>query len=131
MVFEGGSNIELLSIVDPQIARAIEAEKRRQQEKIELIASEMPEKQCQKHRDLYLPINMLKDIPPPLLWRVSMSISLRNWRGKEQLNFKAEHVTQPHSGASANMVVHFAVLETGDTALVWTWRMGAFNTGVP
>ncbi|NLL21499.1 MAG: hypothetical protein GX263_07165, partial [Firmicutes bacterium] len=40
MVFEGGNNKELLPIVDPQIARAIEAEKRRQQEKIELIASE-------------------------------------------------------------------------------------------
>lgn len=121
MVFEGGSNIELLSIVDPQIARAIEAEKRRQQEKIELIASEnYAGKAVLEAQGSVLTNKYAEGYPGRRYYGGCEYVDIVEELARERAAelFKAEHVNvQPHSGASANMAVHFAVLETGDTAL--------------
>jgi glycine hydroxymethyltransferase len=111
----------LVEGADPEIAAALEAERARQNEGLELIASEnfvspavmatMGSVMTNKYAEGY---------PRKRYYGgcqyVDVGEELARERAKEL--FLAEHANvQPHSGAQANMSVYLAVLEPGDTML--------------
>jgi glycine hydroxymethyltransferase len=111
----------LVEAADPEIAAALEAERRRQNEGLELIASEnfvspavmatMGSVMTNKYAEGY---------PGKRYYGgcqfVDIGEDLARERAKEL--FGADHANvQPHSGAQANMSVYLAVLEPGDTML--------------
>jgi glycine hydroxymethyltransferase len=112
---------QLIEAADPQIAAALEAERRRQNEGLELIASEnfvspavmatMGSVMTNKYAEGY---------PGKRYYGgcqfVDIGEELARQRACEL--FGAEHANvQPHSGAQANMSVYLAVLSPGDTML--------------
>ena len=115
-------NYEHLAQTDPQIYQAVRSEIRRQQEKIELIASEN-----------FVSEAVLEAAGTPLTNKYAEGFPGRRYYGgceyvdiaenlaierAKQLFPGAEHVNvQPHSGAQANTAVYFAMLEPGDTIL--------------
>ncbi len=115
-------NYEHLAQTDPQIYQAVRSEIRRQQEKIELIASEN-----------FVSEAVLEAAGTPLTNKYAEGYPGRRYYGGceyvdiaenlaiervKQLFPGAEHVNvQPHSGAQANTAVYFAMLEPGDTIL--------------
>ncbi|MEO8287268.1 MAG: serine hydroxymethyltransferase [Chloroflexota bacterium] len=103
---------------DPQIWQAIEDEKRRQREKIELIASENYVSRAVLEAQGSVLTNKYAEGYPGKRYYggceyVDVAENLAIERAK--LLFGAEHVNvQPHSGAQANMAVFMAVLQPGD-----------------
>ena len=111
----------LVEAADPEIAAALEAERQRQNDGLELIASEnfvspavmatMGSVMTNKYAEGY---------PGKRYYGgctfVDIGEELARQRAKEL--FAAEHANvQPHSGAQANMSVYLAVLSPGDTML--------------
>jgi glycine hydroxymethyltransferase len=112
---------ESLSIADPEIAAAIDAESLRQHSTLEMIASE----------------NFVSDAIREAVGSVFTNKYAEGYPGKRYYGgcvnadvvetlaierakqlFGADHVNvQPHSGAQANMAVFFATLKPGDTIL--------------
>ncbi|MCU0303103.1 MAG: serine hydroxymethyltransferase [Thermoanaerobaculales bacterium] len=112
---------QLLEAADPAVAAAVEAERRRQNEGLELIASEnfvspavmaaMGSVMTNKYAEGY---------PGKRYYGgcqfVDVGEDLARERAKQL--FGAAHANvQPHSGAQANMAVYLAVLSPGDTML--------------
>ena len=106
---------------DPEVAKAIEGEDRRQRESIVLIASEN-----------YASLAVLEAQSGVMNNKYAEGYPGRRYYGgceyvdvvenlaldRAKTLFGAQHVNvQPHSGAQANMAVYFALLETGDTVL--------------
>lgn len=106
---------------DPEIAEAIDKEKKRQQNNIELIASEnFVSRAVMNAQGTVLTNKYAEGYPGKRYYGgcefVDIVESLAIERAKEL--FGAEHVNvQPHSGAQANLSVYFAVLNPGDTVL--------------
>ena len=104
---------------DPQIAQAIYSEIERQQNKIELIASEnFVSKGVLEAMGTPLTNKYAEGYPGKRYYGgceyVDIVENLAIERAKEL--FGAEHANvQPHSGAQANMTVFFAMLNPGDT----------------
>jgi glycine hydroxymethyltransferase len=111
----------LLVEADPDLAEAIEAERRRQNEEIELIASEnfvspavmaaMGSVMTNKYAEGY---------PGRRYYGGCQFVDIGEELARERVKelFGAEHANvQPHSGAQANMAVYLAVLKPGDTML--------------
>jgi glycine hydroxymethyltransferase len=107
--------------VDPEIGAAIKAEMARQENKLELIASEN-----------FTSASVLEACGSALSNKYAEGYpSKRYYGGCEEVDvvenlaierlknlFHAEHVNvQPHSGSNANIAVYFALLEYGDTVL--------------
>jgi glycine hydroxymethyltransferase len=113
--------LENLRKQDPQILEAIQSELQRQQNKIELIASENFVSQAVMEAMGTVLTNKYAEGYPRRRYYggceyVDVAENLARDRAKEL--FGAEHVNvQPHSGAQANMAVYFAILEPGDTVL--------------
>ena len=110
-----------LSEVDPEIAGVLDAELRRQQRTLEMIASEN-----------FVPQAVLEAVGSVLTNKYAEGYPGRRYYGgceevdvAEELAierakslFGAEHANvQPHSGAQANNAVYMALLEPGDTFL--------------
>ena len=121
-----------LSEFDPEISAAIEAEKTRQEEHIELIASE-------NHTSPLI----METQGSVLTNKYAEGFPKRRYYGGceivdevEQLAidracelFEAEHANvQPHSGSSANMAVYLSLLEAGDTVLGMSLDQGGHLT---
>ncbi len=110
-----------LSQQDNLVFEAIEAERKRQQEKIELIASENFVTEAVMEAQGSVLTNKYAEGYPGRRYyggceHVDIVENLARDRAKEL--FGAEHANvQPHSGAQANMAVYFTVLKTGDTVL--------------
>ena len=110
-----------LASVDPDIAAAIRNEVRRQEEGLELIASENFVSQAVLEAAGSVMTNKYAEGYPGKRYYggcefVDVAESLAIARAKEL--FGADHVNvQPHSGAQANMAVYMAVLKPGDTIL--------------
>jgi glycine hydroxymethyltransferase len=110
-----------LSTVDPDIARAIANEVRRQQEGLELIASEnFVSPAVLEAAGSVLTNKYAEGYPGKRYYGgcefVDVAEQLAIDRAKAL--FGAEHANvQPHSGAQANMAVYMAVLTPGDTIL--------------
>jgi glycine hydroxymethyltransferase len=107
--------------VDPDIARAINLELTRQQNTLELIASENAASRAVMEAQGSVLTNKYAEGYPGRRYYggcqfVDIAESLAIQRAKEL--FQAESVNvQPHSGAQANMAAYFAFLKTGDTIM--------------
>ena len=106
---------------DPEIARAILDETRRQSGKLELIASENFVSEAVLEAQGCIMTNKYAEGYPGKRYYggcefVDVAEDLAIERAKEL--FGADHVNvQPHSGSQANMAVYFATLQPGDTVL--------------
>ncbi len=113
--------LDKIKAIDQEVANAIEMEVSRQRNNIELIASEN-----------FVSEAVLDAMGTPLTNKYAEGYPNKRYYGGcqyvdivEQLAidrakelFKADHVNvQPHSGASANLAVFFAVLDPGDTVM--------------
>jgi len=104
--------------IDPEITEAIIAEKKRQQEGLELIPSENFVSQAVLQATGSVLTNKYAEGYPGKRYyggcdKVDIAENLARDRCKEL--FKCDHVNvQPHSGSSANMGVYMAMLEPGD-----------------
>ncbi len=113
--------LEPLSVVDPEIAQAIAAELKRQQNKLELIASEnIVSRAVLEAQGSVLTNKYAEGYPGKRYYGgcefVDVVEQLAIDRAKEV--FHAEYANvQPHSGAQANMAVFFALLSPGDTVM--------------
>jgi glycine hydroxymethyltransferase len=107
--------------VDPELYAAIEGERRRQVEKIELIASENYTSAAVLEAVGSVLTNKYAEGYPGKRYYggcewVDVAESLAIERAKAL--FGAEHVNvQPHAGAQANMAAYAAVLQPGDTIM--------------
>ncbi|MCR4397417.1 MAG: serine hydroxymethyltransferase [Firmicutes bacterium] len=113
--------MESLMTVDPEVYKAIEDERRRQMNVIELIASEnLVSKAVMEAAGSCLTNKYAEGYPGKRYYGgceyVDVAEELARSRAKQL--FGAEHANvQPHSGAQANTAVYFAVLKPGDTVM--------------
>jgi glycine hydroxymethyltransferase len=111
----------LVSDHDPEVAAALESERRRQREGLELIASEnfvslavlaaMGSVMTNKYAEGY---------PGKRYYGGCQFVDVAEDLARDRVKalFGAEHANvQPHSGAQANMGVYLAVMQPGDTML--------------
>ena len=121
-----------LSAVDPEVAAAIEHERQRQQENIELIASENFTSPAVMEAQGSVLTNKYAEGYPKKRWYggcefVDVTEQLAIDRAKKL--FGAEHANvQPHSGSGANMAVYFAFLKPGDKMLTMDLSHGGHLT---
>ncbi len=121
-----------LCAVDPEVARAIEQERQRQQENIELIASENFTSPAVMEAQGSVLTNKYAEGYPGKRWyggceHVDVVEQLAIDRAKQL--FGAEHANvQPHSGSGANMAVYFAMLKPGDRMLTMDLSHGGHLT---
>jgi glycine hydroxymethyltransferase len=121
-----------LEEVDPEIFQAIEAERIRQFENIELIASENFTSRAVMEAQGSVLTNKYAEGYPGRRWyggceNVDVVEQLAIDRAKQL--FGAEHVNvQAHSGSQANMAVYFSVLNPGDRILTMDLSHGGHLT---
>lgn len=121
-----------LNHVDPEIAHAIDLERQRQQENIELIASENFTSPAVMEAQGSVLTNKYAEGYPKKRWyggceNVDTVEQVAIDRAKKL--FGAEHANvQPHSGSSANMAVYFAFLKPGDKMLTMDLSHGGHLT---
>jgi glycine hydroxymethyltransferase len=121
-----------LEEVDPEIFRVVEAERIRQFENIELIASENFVSRAVMEAQGSVLTNKYAEGYPGRRWyggceNVDVAEQLAIDRAKQL--FGAEHVNvQPHSGSQANMAVYFSVLNPGDPILTMDLSHGGHLT---
>ncbi len=114
-------NMEEIRKVDPEIARCIDLEEKRQLNKLELIASEnFTSLAVRQAMGTVLTHKYAEGYPGKRYYGgceyVDMAEDLARDRAKEL--FGAEYVNvQPHSGSQANMGVFFGTLKPGDTIM--------------
>lgn len=112
---------EILRKFDPELEQAVTAELHRQQNNIELIASENFTSEAVLEAQGSVLTNKYAEGYPGRRYYggcefVDKVENLAIQRAKDL--FGAEHANvQPHAGAQANMAVYFASLETGDTVM--------------
>ena len=115
------TSLSILLQQDPQIAKAIEDETKRQQQNVILIASEnYASKAVQEAQGSIMTNKYAEGYPGRRYYGgcefVDIAESLAIDRAKQL--FGSDHVNvQPHSGAQANMGAFFAVLEPGDKVM--------------
>ena len=117
---------------DPEIFRAIVSETRRQNENIELIASEN-----------FTSVAVMEAVGSSLTNKYAEGYPEKRWYGgcehvdvvetlaieRAKKLFGAEHVNvQPHSGSQANAAVYYAALKPGDTVLAMNLTHGGHLT---
>src|SRR6266404_865978 len=118
--------------VDPAIAEVIDHERQRQQENIELIASENFTSVAVMEAQGSVLTNKYAEGYPKKRWyggceNVDVAEQLAIERAKRL--FGAEHANvQPHSGSGANMAVYFAFLKSGDKMLTMDLTHGGHLT---
>ncbi len=118
--------------VDPEIASVIDHERQRQQENIELIASENFTSPAVMEAQGSVLTNKYAEGYPKKRWyggceNVDSIEQLAIDRAKQL--FGAEHANvQPHSGSGANMAVYFAFLKPGDKVLTMDLSHGGHLT---
>ena len=121
-----------LKQIDPEIYKVIQKELRRQQNNIELIASENFTSLAVLEAQGSVLTNKYAEGYPAKRWYggcecVDEAERLAVERAKKL--FGAEHANaQPHSGAQANMAVYFALLKPGDTVLAMDLASGGHLT---
>jgi glycine hydroxymethyltransferase len=137
--FEGGRHAtrlekmnDSLSTTDPAIAECIRHEEIRQQNNIELIASENFASKAVREAQGSVLTNKYAEGYPGKRWyggceNVDKVEQLAIDRAKEL--FGADHVNvQPHSGSQANAAVYFAFLDHGDPILAMNLSHGGHLT---
>jgi glycine hydroxymethyltransferase len=113
--------MSFLRQTDPEIFQAIEAEKKRHSETIDLIASEnYPSKAVSEAEASILTSKYAEGYPSRRYYGGCENIDKVENLAVERLKelFHAEHANvQPHAGSQANMAVYYAILKFGDTAM--------------
>lgn len=106
---------------DPEVAEAIAKEEGRQQNKIELIASEnFVSRAVMAAQGSVLTNKYAEGYPGKRYYGGCEHVDVVEDLARERVKklFDAEHANvQPHSGAQANTAVYFAILKPGDTVL--------------
>ncbi len=121
-----------MEIKDPEVAEAIAAEEHRQEEGIELIASENYTSRAVMEAQGSCLTNKYAEGYPGKRWyggceHVDVVEQLAIDRAKEL--FQADHANvQPHSGSQANTAVYFSVLKPGDRILTMDLAHGGHLT---
>ncbi len=121
-----------LKAVDPEVALAIAHERQRQQQNIELIASENFTSPAVMEAQGSVLTNKYAEGYPKKRWyggceNVDIIEQLAINRARKL--FGAEHANvQPHSGSGANMAVYFAFLKPGDKMLTMDLTHGGHLT---
>jgi len=124
--------MEHLKKTDSEVYKAIKDEVKRQQNNLELIASENIVSEAILEAQGSVMTNKYAEGYPAARWyggceNVDVPERLAIDRAKEL--FGAEHVNvQPHSGSQANMAVYYAALEDGDTVLALDLACGGHLT---
>jgi glycine hydroxymethyltransferase len=127
-----GASPGSVEAVDPEIQEVLRGEMRRQQENIELIASENFTSRAVMEAQGSVLTNKYAEGYPRRRWYggcelVDVAEDLAIERAKRL--FGAEHANvQPHSGSGANMAVYFAVLKPGDRLLTMDLSHGGHLT---
>jgi len=117
-----------LKEIDADVYQAIVHELKRQQDNLELIASENIVSQAVLEAQGCVMTNKYAEGYPAARWydgceHVDVVENLAIERAKEL--FGAEHINvQPHSGSQANMAVYLAALDYGDTVLAMDLACG-------
>jgi len=113
--------MSMLSSFDPEIAKAIDLELHRQQNKLELIASEnFVSKAVMEAQGSVLTNKYAEGYPGKRYYGGCEHVDVVEQLAIDRVKqlFGAEHANvQPHSGAQANTAVYFAFLQPGDTIL--------------
>jgi len=124
--------VKHLKQIDPEIYAAIKQEMKRQDENLELIASEN-----------FASLGVLEAQGSVLTNKYAEGYPGRRWYGgceyvdiaeslaieRVKAIFGAEHANvQPHSGSQANMAVYFAAIQPGDTVLAMDLSAGGHLT---
>ena len=126
------NSADRIADIDPELAQAIEAEKRRQEEHIELIASEnYTSPRVLEAQGSVLTNKYAEGYPGRRYYggceHVDVAEQLAIDRAKEL--FGAAYVNvQPHSGSQANAAVYMALLEPGDHVLGMSLAHGGHLT---
>ena len=124
--------MSFLSQADPEISQAIGLEGRRQEETINLIASEnYASPAVLEAQGSFLTNKYAEGYPGRRYYggcdNMDIIEGLAIERAKEL--FRAQHANvQPHSGAQANMAAYFALLKPGDTAMGMSLAHGGHLT---
>jgi glycine hydroxymethyltransferase len=118
--------------VDPEISRAIELERKRIQERINLIASEnYPSRAVLEAQGSLLTSKYAEGYPRhrhyPGCENIDTVEDLAIQRAKTLYHSEYANV-QPHAGAQANMAAYFATLEHGDTIMGMSLAHGGHLT---
>jgi glycine hydroxymethyltransferase len=125
-------SLKHLKVADPDIYALINAEVRRQEDNLELIASENFTSLAVLEAQGSVLTNKYAEGYPGARWyggceNVDEVEALAVERAKKLFN--AEHVNvQAHSGSQANMAVYFAALNPGDTVLAMDLACGGHLT---
>lgn len=110
-----------LKVTDMEIFEAIEKERVRQEDGVELIASEnFTSKAVMEAMGSYLTNKYAEGYPGKRYYGGCDVVDIAENLARDRMKklFNAEHVNvQPHSGSSANMAVYMTVLKPGDTVL--------------
>ena len=124
--------MSFLSQIDPEISYAFDAEKKRQRETINLVASEnYASRAVLEAQGSFLTCKYAEGYPQQRYYggceNMDVVENLAIQRAKE--TFHAEYANvQAHSGAQANMAAYYALLEYGDTVLAMSLAHGGHLT---
>ena len=124
--------MSFLSQVDPEVSHALDMEKKRQRETVNLIASEnYASKAVLEAQGSFLTCKYAEGYPRHRYYggceNMDVIEGLAIQRAKEL--FHAGHANvQTHSGAQANMAAYYALLEYGDTVLAMSLAHGGHLT---
>ncbi len=125
-------NLSHLRQQDPDVFRAICSETHRQQQNLELIASEnLTSVAVLEAQGSVLTNKYAEGYPDKRYYGGCQEVDVAERLAVERARslFGAEHVNvQPHSGSQANMAVYFAVLKPGDTILAMDLAHGGHLT---
>src|SRR2546421_493415 len=124
--------MDALRQADPEVWQAVEAERRRQQDGLEMIASEnYTSPAVLAAQGSVLTNKYAEGYPGRRYYGGCEYVDIVERLASERVCklFGAEHANvQPHSGAQANMGVYFACLEPGDTLLAMNLAHGGHLT---
>lgn len=113
--------MSFLSKTDPAISHALDLERKRQRETINLIASEnYASRAVLEAQGSFLTNKYAEGYPGRRYYGGCENMDIVENLAIERVKelFHAEHANvQPHSGAQANMAAYFALLEYGDTVM--------------
>jgi glycine hydroxymethyltransferase len=113
--------MKYLKEVDPEIAKVLEQERQRQNDKIELIASEnFVSPAVMEAQGSVLTNKYAEGYPGKRYYGGCEYVDIAEELARERVKklFGADHANvQPHSGANANTGVYLAVLKPGDTVV--------------
>ena len=125
-------NMEFISSYDAEVGAAIRAEYQRQQDGIELIASEnVASPAVMAAMGTVLTNKYAEGYPGKRYYGGCQCVDVVEEIARKRACelFGAEHANvQPHSGAQANMAVYFAFLKPGDTVLGMSLAHGGHLT---